>query len=67
MMKKSGSYLNLFNCFHFRLLVSNTKNQIGGMIAFRILAALFLLKLKNQFGITFMTYSSKFLENIRTI
>ena len=68
MMKKSGSYLNLFNCFlHFRLLVSNKKNQIETMIAFRILSALFLLKLKNQFGITFMTYSSKFLENIRTI
>ena len=33
------------------------------MISFRMLSALFLLKLKNQFGITFMAYSSKFLVN----
>ena len=64
---KSGSYLNFFKYFlHFLLLGSNTKIQIGPMISFRILSALFLLKLKNQFGITFMTYSSKFLANIES-
>ena len=68
MKSKSGSYLNLINYFlHFQLLVSNTKNQIGVMISFRILSALFLLKLKNQFEITFMMFSSKFLANIRHI
>ena len=37
------------------------------MISFRLLSALFLLKLKNQFGITSMTYSFKVLANIRSI
>ena len=65
---KSGSYLNLFNFFlHFRLLVSNTKNPIGAISSFLILSALFLPKFKYQFVITFMTYSSKSLANIRSI
>ena len=37
------------------------------MISFRIILALFLLKLRNQFGMAFMTNSSKFLANIRDI
>ena len=51
MKNKSGSCLNLFNYFiHFRPLVSNTKNKVEAVISFRILSALFLLKVKNQFN-----------------
>ena len=63
----SGSYLNLFNYFlHFRLLVSNTKNQIGTMISFRILLSFILAKtpksIWNNFYNVFIQISVKIQE-----